>query len=251
MIDQMTLAYVNLYAVLGALPELVRLDETARGIIKDKKPTRLGIQVKNGPAATLVFEDGMCHMAEGVEHTNIKLAFSSPEKFNGMINGTVTPIPRKGYARIFFLLKTFTKLTDRLTELLRTSADEQDEKTRRLSTELLLYVIGGACAQIGNHDPIGRFSASNIVDGDIVISIADGPAATLEVRGSALKAVNKKSENPRAIMEFESYALARALFDGKVNSVACIGQAQISMRGMISMIDNVNRILDRVALYLA
>ena len=44
---------------------------------------------------------------------------------------------------------------------------------------------------------------------------------------------------------------AEDLFDGKVNSVACIGEGTIIMGGMINMIDNINRILDRVALYLA
>lgn len=37
---------------------------------------------------------------EGVDRCDIKLAFSAPEKFNGMIDGTVTPIPRKGFTRI-------------------------------------------------------------------------------------------------------------------------------------------------------
>jgi hypothetical protein len=52
-------------------------------------------------------------------------------------------------------------------------------------------------------------------------------------------------------MEFGSLELARDLFDGKVNAVACIGNGSIAMHGMINMIDNLNRILDRVALYLA
>ena len=52
-------------------------------------------------------------------------------------------------------------------------------------------------------------------------------------------------------MEFKGIKLARDLFDGKVNAVASIGEGTILMGGNISMIDNVNRILDRVALYLA
>ena len=52
-------------------------------------------------------------------------------------------------------------------------------------------------------------------------------------------------------MEFESIELARDLFDGNINAVACIGTGAIEMKGMISMIDNLNRLLDRVALYLA
>ena len=35
------------------------------------------------------------------------------------------------------------------------------------------------------------------------------------------------------------------------NGDACIGTGDIVMKGMISMLDNLNRILDRVAVYLA
>ena len=66
MIDQTTLAYVNLYAVLGALADLTSLDPRAQALLKGKKPTRLGIAVKGGPAATLVFEEQRCRLEEGV-----------------------------------------------------------------------------------------------------------------------------------------------------------------------------------------
>ena len=54
-----------------------------------------------------------------------------------------------------------------------------------------------------------------------------------------------------AYMIFESLELARDLFDGKVNAVAAVGLGQVRVGGMISMIDNLNRILDRVSYYLA
>ena len=52
-------------------------------------------------------------------------------------------------------------------------------------------------------------------------------------------------------MIFENLSLANDLFAGRVNSVACVGMGRIKIGGMISQIDNVNRILDRVSLYLA
>ena len=41
------------------------------------------------------------------------------------------------------------------------------------------------------------------------------------------------------------------LFDGKINAVAAVGEGKVRVGGMISQVDNVNRILDRVSLYLA
>ena len=52
-------------------------------------------------------------------------------------------------------------------------------------------------------------------------------------------------------MRFEDIKLARDLFDGRVNAVASVGEGKVRIGGMISQVDNVNRILDRVALYLA
>jgi hypothetical protein len=44
---------------------------------------------------------------------------------------------------------------------------------------------------------------------------------------------------------------ARQLFDGQINAVAAVGLGKVKVGGMISQVDNINRILDRVALYLA
>ena len=47
------------------------------------------------------------------------------------------------------------------------------------------------------------------------------------------------------------YNKKRELFDGKENAMDCIGKKKIAISGMISMLDNINRILDRVSVYLA
>jgi hypothetical protein len=52
-------------------------------------------------------------------------------------------------------------------------------------------------------------------------------------------------------MEFCDMKLARGLFDGEVDALPAVGQGQIRIGGMISQVDNINRILDRVAVYLA
>ncbi len=252
MTDAKTLAYINLYAIFGALENLCALDEDARALLTNKKPITIGIEVKGGPAATITFKNGRCRMEDGIGSCDIKLPFSSCEKFNGMIDGTVTPIPSKGFTHIGFLLKDFIKLTDLLTRYLR--PDPEDLKDRRffeISTALLFYTISVAIAQIGNNDEIGKFSAHHMVDGDIRLSIKDGPKATIRVKDHRLLTIKQDTDNPRALMEFGSIELARDLFDGNVNSIACVGEGKITMGGMISMVDNMNRILDLVGLYLA
>ena len=251
MTDQRTMAYINLHAVLGTIPYLCEFDDNAKELIKNENLS-IGFAVKGGPCGTLVFEDGKCRFTRGCEGCKIKLPFSSPEKFNGMIDGTVTPIPSRGFTKIGFLLKKFMPLTDILSSYLR--ADEEalkDPVFFEKSTKLMLHLIASAVAQIGNVDRIGRASASYISDGTVKLEIGDDIAIGLVAKNHKLAALHRAPKSFTSYMRFEDIRLARALFDGKVNAVACVGEGKIRVGGMISQVDNVNRILDRVALYLA
>ena len=249
--DPRTLAYINLFAILGALPYLCELDAEAARLVEGKAVS-IGFSVKGGPEATLFFGGGKCRMVPGTDRCEVKLPFSSCEKFNGLIDGTVTPIPSKGFTKIGFLLKSFTKLTDRLSAYLRPAPEAlEDPEFFRISTILMFHVIAEAITQIGNEDKIGRFSVSNIVDGTAKLAIKDGPAAALCCRNHRLLTIHRAPEQFLSYMEFQDLHLARDLFDGKVNAIAAVGLGQVRIGGMISQIDNINRILDRVALYLA
>ena len=246
------MAYINMYAIFGTLENLCELDTASSAMLSNQKPISIGFDVTGGPKATLYFKNGKCRLEQGLGDCTIKIPFASCEKFNGLFDGTVTPIPTKGLTHIGFLLNTFTALTDRLTAFMRPDPEDlKDREFFEISTKLMFYTIAVALAQIANNDEIGKFSAHLIPDGEIAFNIKNGPAATIRVKDHKLVTIKKACENPRALMAFESIDLARDLFDGKVNAVACIGEGTIEMRGMINMIDNLNRILDRVALYLA
>ena len=254
MTDSRTLAYINMYAVLGTLENLCELDDKAKEIISTiEKPISVAFDVKNGPSATLTFSKNGCRMDDGVNaDCDIKIPVANCDKFNGIIDGKVTPIPTKGLTKVNFLLKTFTALTDRLTEVMRPSEEAlKDMDFFKLNTLCTFYTVSVALSQIGNQDAIGKFSASNIVDGDVQISIKDTVYATLRVKDHHLITIKQASDKPRAIMEFCDLELANALFAGTVNSIDHVGNGNITIRGLISMVDNVNRILDRVGLYLA
>ena len=249
--DSRTMAFINLNAVLGGLTKLCELDSAASKIIEGKNIS-VGIAVKDGPEGTLVFKDGKCSLVRGCEKCDIKLPFSTPEKFNGMIDGTVTPIPSKGFTKIGFLTRDFIKLTDMLTAYLRPKPEAlEDERFFTVSTTIMFHLIVNAISQIGNEDEVGRFSASNIVDGDIKLEISGGPVAYIHAENHHLTAVHKAPEKMMSYMCFQDMRVARDLFDGKINAVASVGQGKVRIGGMISQVDNVNRILDRVALYLA
>lgn len=251
--DQRTMAYINLYAIFGALENLCELDDEAKALLANKKPISIGFEIKGGPSATLMFKNSRCRLEDGCKKDcDVKLPFSSCEKFNGLFEGTTTPIPSKGFTKIKFLLKVFLPLTDILTKYLRPSEEDmKNPEFFKKSTVLTLNVVAVAIAQIANQDEIGRFSAGQMVDGDVKMGIKDELYVTLRVRNHRLVAIKKAPENPRAVMEFASLELAAKLFAGQINALDCIGKGDIVMGGMISIIDNINRILDRVGLYLA
>ena len=253
MTDELTLAYLNLFAILGALKPLCEMEPQAAALIADRKVS-VGIAVKGGPTATLHFDHGTVRVSEGIERCDIKLPFSSPKKFNGLIDGTVTPIPSKGFTKIGFLLGPFTKLTDMLSAYLRPKAEDlKDENFFSVSTKLMLHVIANAVAQIGNQEKIGQASASYMVDGVVHLSVKDEAAVAIEVKSHHLTVLSEVPDirDAMSYMEFADLHIARELFDGQRNAVASVGEGLIRIGGMISQVDNVNRILDRVALYLA
>ena len=249
--DQMTLAAVNLYAVLGAIPRLCELSEEARALI-EKDKLSLAFAVKNGPSATLFFDKGRVWMEKGTKGAQIYIPMKTPEKFNGVIDGTVTPIPTRGLTKIGFLLRRFSPLTDLLSRYLRATDDNlRDPEFFRISTCLMLYVISEAMAAIGNYDKVGRFSASNIPDGVAKIAIEGADAAYVMAKDHLLTALHGDGIAHTASMTFKGLSVARALFDGKLNAVTAVGTGDVAINGMVPMLDNLNRILDRVAYYLA
>ena len=207
------MAYANMYGVLACLENLCEIDDEAKAVVGSlKKPVSLCFEVANGPCCTFHFSKDGCTISEGSYGCTCKMNFASPEKFNALIDNNKPGMPTKNVAQVLsFLLGPFTKLTNRLTELLMPS--EENLKNRAFfeeSTVLTFYTIAGALSALANHDSVAKHSAFYTVDGD----------------------------------------LANALFNGTASTMAELCAGNIYMSGMINMIDNVNRILDRVGMYL-
>ena len=192
-------------------------------------------------------------MTEGEEGCTCKMSFPNCDAFNNLIDNSKPGIPTKNPVQVLsFLLGPFTKLTDRLTELLRPS--EQAMKDRvffEKSTVLTLCTIAGAISALANNDSISQVSAEYTVDGEISLGIKDSAKVTIRVKDKHFTTIKEECANPRAIMEFATIDLAAGLFAGKVSTINEMCKGTIYLRGMISMLDNVNRILDRVSVYLA
>lgn len=247
------MAYVNAYGVLATLENLCAMDDEAKAVCRGlKKPVSLCFDVTDGPCVTYNFTNDGCKMTEGDYGCTCKMKFSSPEKFNALIDSSKPGIPTKNIPQVLsFLMGPFTKLTDRLTKFLKPSDEDLKNKDFfEKSTILTMYTIGGAICALGNTDSISTQSASYICDGDIQMGITDKVYVTVRVRNHQLQLIKEKPDTPRAIMEFKTVELANGLFNGTASTISELCAGNIYMSGMINMIDNINRILDRVATYL-
>lgn len=247
------MAFVNMYGVLATLEKLCEIDDEAKAVCSElKKPVSICFDVNDGPCATLHFSKDGCSMSEGSYGCTCKMNFASPEKFNALIDDSKPGMPTKNLPQVLsFLLGPFTKLTDRLTKLLMPSED--DLKNRAFfeeSTILTFYTIAGAISALANNDSVSQQSAKYTVDGDVQMGITDVCYATIRVRGNHFETFKEKPDTPRAVMEFKTIDLAYGLFTGTASTMAELCAGNIYMKGMISMVDNINRILDRVAVYL-
>ena len=254
MIEQKALSYANMYGVFGALHKLCELDSNAKEILqKIKKPISVCFDVKDGPCRTFRFDKNGCKITEGADNSDCKMNFSSPEKFNVMINEGKPGMPVKGIIKLLiFLSGTFTELTNRLTELLRPSEENlKDRAFFEESTLLTMYTVAGAISGLANSDSIAMISAGNTADGDVALGVKDMAQVTIRIKDHRFETLYEEAKNPRAIMEFADIDLAYGLFNGTVSTINEMCKGNIHLAGVLSMVDNINRILDRVSLYLA
>ena len=252
MIDNKTMAFINAYAVFGAFENLCDLDDEAKKLASPEKPISIRFNVSDGPQAVYSFGNGKCVMTKGASAADIHLKLFSCDALNKMVQGKATPIPLKGLFKIGFVTGNFTKIGEILEKYLRAKPEQLAErKFFEASTKLMCNVIAGAICQIANHDPIGKISASRIPDGIIGFEIGDDVALSIVCKGGKLDLDKSRCDNPISIMKFKDIDTARAMFDGKEDAMACIGNGTLTLKGYIPMLMNMNNILGRVAMYLA
>ncbi|NDI34975.1 hypothetical protein [Chengkuizengella sediminis] len=249
--NELTKANINLYAVLRNMEELCELDRTMYDLIQNRN---LSIQFSatNGPKALLSFKSGKCHFTRGTGKNNIKLYFKSPKHFNQLIEGTANPIPLKGFTKLSFLTKDFTKLTEKLTYYL-TPTDERlkDPSYLKINTILTAYTAFYALGEIGNTDAIGKLNASRIPDGIINISVLNGgPSIHIIASKGHLEIKKGLASSPRASMTFADMETTNLVLNGKIDTYTCIASEKIKMKGYIPMLDNMNKLLSQVPAFL-
>jgi hypothetical protein len=247
----MAKAYINLKGVLRALVYLCELDAEASDIIKGADIT-VQFSVKNGPAARLKFKDGKCSFEDGKGKNNISLYFSSPEKFNNMVDGKGNPSIHKGFTKLGFLLKNFTKLTKRMEYFLKPAPDTiQDTKFKEINTLLTFYTAFNSVAEIGMHDPVGMKVIQKAANGQLCACIENTPhMVRVKVDKAYMKPIDISDGSPEIYLTFADLKKTDDILNGKSDFLTAIGSGDVKMTGYIPVMMSVEHLVPRLAVYL-
>ncbi len=249
--DQLAKAYINLNGVLRALTYLCALDPVASDIVKDADVT-VQFRVKNGPAARLVFKRGTCKFLSGRGKNDISLYFSTPEKFNNMMEGKGNPFIRKGFTKLGFLLKDFMKLTKRLEYFLKPAPDTvRDEKYGEINTLLTFYTAFNSVAEIGMHDSVGKKIIGHAANGQLCASIENTPhIVRVKIDKGYMKPIDASDGSPEMHLTFADVEKTGDILSGKSDFITGIGHGDVKISGYIPVMMSVEHLVPRLALYL-
>lgn len=247
-------AFTNFYAAMGTLDKYVELVPEAKEIAKQTNIV-VRFKVEDGPDGIIIFEDGTVQVIpyDG-RKADIVLPCKSPEFFNAVVDGKASPLPQlPGILKALkFMVKPtapFNVLTKGMTDVMRRT-EFKNEEEKRVTTILSFYAMVSGIAQVGNEDNIAQYAMNRIVDGEVSVGIRDICYATLIKKDGKLTAVKAKSERPRSFMTFADIDTAYGLISGQVDAMTCISKGTLETAGHMLMLDNVNKILNRVPMYL-
>lgn len=252
-------AYLNLYAVLPRLEELVKLDDEARQLAESLDLT-LHFRVKDGPTLLLEIRHGVVRTSRTISGLcDVGFYFPSYEQLNKMFRGEkkfitlpYTLAPHRVLGKIKEL-KTFMKLMDILPRYLKpTDAALSDPVFAKKYVEMAFMV--GLCGtrEVADHDPKMKKVVGHLKDGTMLFKVMpDGPFFNVTVRGKVITVANGPLDNPSATVEMRDVKFAIDMLNDRVDTFAATGAGDLRATGALALVDEYNALLDRASYFLA
>ena len=243
-------AGVNLFAVIKNIEQLVVLDPEIAQLVKDWKIT-IEFRVKKGPVASIRFENGKCEVKKGkFDKPDVVLFFMSEAHLNKMFDGNANPIPLKGFTKLKFLDKEFSKVTDKLAYYLKpTPALLQDPEYLKINTVFTLTTAVNALPVVMTYDPKAKLTGSHLTKGSLLIKVKNGPAAFLETDTNYIEVTEGDSSKATCEMKIKDIETANKFFSGEVDIFSALAKQEIEISGQTYLLDNIGLILDRIPVY--
>lgn len=251
--SEMVRAWIYLSAILSLFENLVRYDAEARKAIEGRRLV-VQFEVRNGPVAHLdIAEDEITHEPGLHPDPDVRLTFKTPERLNGMFAGeNVRPGIRKGFRHLFFLLRDFQTLSDRLSYYMEGegSTPSGDEENLRFLVGMRLKAMAAGTAAVANHDAwLGEIAESTPVGSMHIRVLPDGPGVFLEKQEGDrgwIGGANGFGADASTLVEFDHLGGARRLVYAEAGLEEMVSLGEARMAGNILIAEKVNELIHRL-----
>ncbi len=253
--NQNVLARLHLGAILPLLEDIAAYDPEIREATGDWNVT-LQFQLPGGdPATALEFKQGklIAHRI-GVKGSKVTLTFKDARFLNEVFQGRSKKSPRPNLQGLFHLKKLtgLDPVLGKLEHYLKPSAELlQNPETFDFCARLNLYALAYGIKVVGEHDPEMSPVVSHLPDGVLEIRVTGGPSAHIGVKEGQFFPGRGPAEKPNAVLEISDLNTAWAMLQGTLDLYAAVGSEKIKLRGNLPLLDGINPLLDRLALYLS
>jgi hypothetical protein len=248
------LANLHLHAVLPRLEELVKLDHEAHSIAKQMK-LKVRFKARKGPSEVVEIADGVVRTSSDPQaKADLGLFFSSCNQLNNLfMDKRAIPLPYKGLTQLRQMGR-FSKLTGILTRYLKpTEADLKDPGFKKKHVEMTLMTGLAGAAEVAKHDRKMEKVVDRLPWGTVQFSVLpDGPYAFAVVgKDKAISVGNGTIADPTANLDINGVDMAAGVLAGTVDTFAAVGREDLRATGLLSLIDELNALLDRAGSFLA
>ena len=248
------LANLHLHAVLPRLEELVKLDDEARSIAQQMK-LAVRFKVRKGPSEVVEIAEGAVRASSDPRaKADLGLLFLSCDQLNNLfMDKRAIPVPYKGLTRLP-QMRSFSKLSGVLTRYLKPAeTDLKDPGFKKKHVEMALMAGLAGAAEVARYDRKMQKVVDRLPWGTAQFSVLpDGPHAFVSVgRDKTISVTNGTIADPTATLDIHGVDMAAGVLAGTVDTFAAVGREDIRATGLLSLLDELNALLDRVGTLLA
>jgi len=248
----MVRAWIYVSAILSLFENLVRYDAEAKEAIEGRRLV-VQFEVRSGPVAHLIADGEITHEPGPHPDPDVRLTFKTPERLNAMFAGeNVRPGIRKGFRHLFFLLRDFQTLSDRLSYYMEGEGftPSSDGENLRFLVEMRLKAMAAGTAAVANHDAWMEEIAESTPVGSMHIRVLpDGPGVFIEkLSGDRgwVGSANGFVEQAGLLIEFDNLDGARRLVYGEASFEEMVSLGEARMAGNILIAEKVNELIGRL-----
>jgi hypothetical protein len=180
-------------------------------------------------------------------HVSLTLRFLSASACaKALSGGRAVPIPVPGGPGAGTALNWFRAAAPRAAALIADTSFPVASRAR-----LMAVAAVRGLAAVGTADAWLADRLAHVPDGSVAV-VADGSFSLgLEKRGGRITASDTAPERPDARLEFARPEAALAVLSGKRQAVVALGAGEVSIRGLLPLVQGLFGVLDRLAHFLA